>query len=268
MALTDKQITKYNRHILLPEIGAEGQEKLLRARVLLIGVGGLGSAAGYYLAAAGIGTIGIVDHDQVELSNLQRQIIHSRHRIGLNKANSAKETLQALNDDVIIVPFRERIAAHNVRAIMRDFDVVVDASDNFSTRYLLNDACVLFGKKLVSAAVFRFEGQIMVISPHEGPCYRCVFESPPPPDMVQPGSTTGILGVVPGVLGTMQATEVIKIVLEIGHPLSGSLVKWNALDMQFRVIPIRKNPDCALCGDHRTITALIDYDRLCGVHAG
>jgi molybdopterin/thiamine biosynthesis adenylyltransferase len=266
MEFTEDQIQRYSRHILLPEVGGQGQEKLLRAKVLLVGAGGLGSIVGYYLAAAGVGRIGIVDDDRVELSNLQRQIAHNMKRVGMYKADSAKETYEALNHDVDIMTYKERLSSRNIKDIFKEYTVVVDGSDNFPTRYLINDACVMMNKTLVTAAVFRFEGQVMTIFPGGGPCYRCLFESPPPPGLVPSCQEAGILGVVPGIIGTIQATEVIKVLLGIGHPLKGSLLILNALDMNFRRIKIPRNHDCALCGDHPSITELIESGHTCSVN--
>jgi molybdopterin/thiamine biosynthesis adenylyltransferase len=261
--LTEDQILRYSRHILLPEIGGKGQEKLLNAKVLIVGSGGLGSPVGYYLAAAGIGTIGVVDNDRVEMSNLQRQIAHNMDRLGAYKADSAKETYETLNNDVHVIPYKERLTSRNIKSIMKEYDIVVDGSDNFPTRYLINDACVMLKKTLVSGAVFRFEGQVMTISPGEGPCYRCVFEVPPPPGMLPSCQEAGILGVVPGVIGTIQATEVIKAILGIGHPLRGSLLLWDALEMNFRRVNVPRNRECPVCGDQPTIKDLIDYEQFC-----
>ena len=265
MDFTEDQILRYSRHILLPEVGGEGQEKLLQAKVVLVGAGGLGSPVGYYLAAAGVGTIGVIDNDRVEISNLQRQIAHHTGRLGVDKADSAKETYETLNPDVRVVTHKERLTSANIKGIIKDYDIVVDGSDNFPTRYLVNDACVMMKKRLGSAAVFRFEGQVTTIVPGEGPCYRCLFEVPPPPGMVPSCQEAGILGVVTGVIGTIQATEVVKLILEIGGTLMGSLLLWNALDMSFRRVKVPRNPDCPVCGQHPTITELIDYEQFCSM---
>jgi adenylyltransferase/sulfurtransferase len=265
MEFTEDQILRYSRHILLPEVGGEGQEKILNAKVVLVGAGGLGSPVGYYLAAAGVGTIGVIDNDRVELSNLQRQIAHNTSRIGVLKADTAKETYETLNHDVKVVTHKVRLSSKNIMDIIKDYDIVVDGSDNFPTRYLVNDACVMQGKTLISAAVFRFEGQVMSIYPGDGPCYRCLFEVPPPPGMVPSCQEAGILGVVTGVVGTIQATEVIKAILEIGHPLKGKLLLWNALDMSFRTVNVPRNKECPVCGAHPMITDLIDYDQFCSM---
>lgn len=221
---------------------------------------------GYYLAAAGVGTIGLVDDDRVEMSNLQRQIAHNVKKIGAYKADSAKETYEALNSDITVIPYTERLTARNVLEIMHEYDVVIDGSDNFPTRYLINDACVLLKKPLVSAAVFRFEGQVMTIFPGEGPCYRCLFELPPPPGMVPSCHEAGVLGVVPGIMGTIQAAEALKVILGIGNPLRESLLLLNVLDMSFRKIKVPRNHECVLCGDTPTITELSDCGPVCAAN--
>jgi molybdopterin/thiamine biosynthesis adenylyltransferase len=255
---TDERIERYSRHLLLPEVGWEGQERLLRAKVVLVGAGGLGSPVGYYLAAAGVGTIGVIDPDRVELSNLQRQIAHTTGRLGAPKVLSAQAAWEALNPDVTVVPHAERLCAANARAILGAYDLVVECSDNFPTRFLVNDACVLLGKPLVSGAVYRFEGQLLVVCPGTGPCYRCLFASPPPAGMVPTCLETGILGVVPGVIGTLQATEVVKLILGIGEPLAGRLLLWNALAGSFTEVRVPRNPACPVCGERPTITELAD----------
>ncbi len=265
MEFTEDQILRYSRHILLPEVGGEGQERILNAKVVLVGAGGLGSPVGYYLAAAGVGTIGIIDNDHVEISNLQRQIAHNTSRLGVMKADSARETFETLNHDVKVVTHKERLTSANIKSIIKDYDIVVDGSDNFPTRYLVNDACVMLGKTLVTAAVFRFEGQVMTIVPGQGPCYRCLFEMPPPPGMVPSCQEAGILGVVTGVIGTIQATEVIKTILGIGRQLKGQLLLWNALDMHFRTVKVPWNKECPVCGEKPTITELIDYEQFCSL---
>jgi adenylyltransferase/sulfurtransferase len=260
---TEEQIQRYSRHILLPEVGGEGQRRLLRAKVAIVGAGGLGSPLGYYLAAAGVGTIGVIDDDRVELSNLQRQIAHSTQRLGALKAQSAKAAWEGLNGDVRVIPHAVRLAAANVSGILGEYDVVADGSDNFETRYLVNDACVLLGKTLISAAVFRFEGQVLGIYPGAGPCYRCLYPTPPPPGLIPSCQEAGVLGVVPGVIGTLQATEVIKRILGIGEPLRGRLLVWNALEMSFMTVKVARNRACPVCGDHPTITAPADGERSC-----
>jgi adenylyltransferase/sulfurtransferase len=260
---TEAQILRYSRHIILPEVGGDGQERLLNARVALVGAGGLGSPVGYYLAAAGVGTIGVIDDDRVELSNLQRQIAHNTQRLGTLKAESAKATWEALNSDTKVNVHAVRLTAANIRGIIGDYDIVVDGSDNFPTRYLVNDACVMMKKTLISAAVFRFEGQLLAIYPGEGPCYRCLFETPPPAGTVPSCQEAGVLGVVPGVVGTLQATEVVKAILGIGEPLRGRLLIWNALEMSFFTVKVPRNRECPVCGDHPTITELIDGEPSC-----
>lgn len=263
MDFSDDQVQRYSRHLLLPEIGWEGQERLLRAKVVLVGAGGLGSPVGYYLAAAGVGTIGVVDGDRVELSNLQRQIAHTTGRLGALKVESARSAWEGLNPDVTVVPHAERLSAANARAILGDYDLVVECSDNFPTRFLVNDACVLLGKTLVSGAVYRFEGQVLVVRPGAGPCYRCLFAAPPPAGMVPTCLETGILGVVPGVIGTLQATEVLKVLLGVGEPLAGRLLLWDALAGSFTTVRVPRNPACPVCGERPTITDLGDEQPAC-----
>ncbi len=261
MEFTDEQVQRYSRHIILPEVGGKGQKKLLASKVFLVGAGGLGCPVGYYLTAAGVGTIGIVDNDEVELSNLQRQIAHGTDRLGMPKVESAKKTFQNLNPDVNIIALRGRLTKDNILDIINDYDVVVDGSDNFPTRYLVNDACVMLKKPLVSGAILRFEGQVTTVLPGEGHCYRCLFEAPPPPGLVPSCQEAGVLGVLPGVIGALQATEVLKILLGKGQPLKNSLLIYNALSVSFRKVKVPRNPDCPICGAHPTITALQDYDQ-------
>jgi adenylyltransferase/sulfurtransferase len=263
---TEEEIKRYSRHILLPEVGGKGQKKINGAKVLLIGAGGLGAPAGYYLAAAGVGNIGIVDGDQVELSNLQRQIVHSTEDMGKDKTVSAKETLLALNPGIEVVTYQERVTSENIFDVFGDYEIVVDGSDNFPTRYLVNDACVLSRKPLSSGAVFRFHGQATTIVPGEGPCYRCLFREPPPPGMVASCQEAGVLGVLPGLIGLIQATEVLKLILEAGKVLMGRLLIYEALEMEFKCIEVPKDPDCPVCGNHPTITKLIDYEEFCRVN--
>lgn len=260
MEFTEEQLQRYSRHIILPEVGGKGQRKLLAAKVLIVGAGGLGCPVGYYLAAAGIGVIGVVDSDIVELSNLQRQIAHSMHTLGKPKAESLKNTLQSLNPDVNVVTYLLRVTKDNILDILKDYDIVVDGSDNFPTRYLINDACVMSKKPLVSGAILRFEGQVTTILPGEGHCYRCLFEEPPPPGLVPSCQEAGVLGVLPGVIGSLQATEVIKLILGKGEVLKNELLIYNALKASFRKIKVPKNPVCLVCGDNPTITELLDYD--------
>jgi adenylyltransferase/sulfurtransferase len=257
---TDDQVQRYSRHIILPEVGGKGQKKLLAAKVLIVGAGGLGCPVGYYLAAAGVGTLGIVDNDDVELSNLQRQIAHNTERIGMPKVESAKKTFTALNPDVNVIAMRGRLTKDNILDIMKDYDVVVDGSDNFPTRYLVNDACVMLKKPLVSGAILRFEGQVTTLLPHEGHCYRCLFEEPPPPGLVPSCQEAGVLGVLPGVIGGIQATEVLKLLLGKGDVLKNTLLIYNALSVTFRRVRVPRRDDCPVCGTNPTITELQDYD--------
>ena len=263
---SEEEIKRYSRHILLPEVGGKGQKKINRAKVLLIGAGGLGAPVGYYLAAAGVGKIGIVDGDHVELSNLQRQIVHSTNDLGKNKAVSAQETLLALNPGIEVVTYQERVTSQNIFGILEDYEIVVDGTDNFPTRYLVNDACVMTRKPLSHGAVFRFHGQAMTIVPGEGPCYRCLFREPPPPGMTATCEEAGVLGVLPGLIGLIQATEVLKLILGEGKALVGKLLIYEALDMEFKKMKIRRDPDCEVCGDHPVITELIDYEEFCRVN--
>lgn len=260
-----EQLTRYSRHFLLPEVGEEGQAKLLDAKVLLIGAGGLGSPTAYYLAAAGIGTIGIVDHDTVDLSNLQRQILHNNDRIGMPKVESARLTLTGLNPDVNVIGYQERLSSENVMRLFADYDVIVDGCDNFPTRYLVNDACVFLGKPNVHGSIFQFEGQASVFYPGKGPCYRCLFPEPPPPGAAPSCAEAGVLGVLPGLVGCVQALETIKLVLGVGNPLIGRMVYFDTLSMELRIHKLRKDPNCPVCGEHATIKELIDYEEFCGL---
>ncbi len=262
---TAEQQIRYSRHFLLPEVGESGQAKLLAARVLCIGAGGLGSPAAFYLAAAGVGTIGIVDMDVVDLSNLQRQILHTNDRIGMPKTESARLTLEALNPDVKVLEFRERLSAANALGILEQFDVVVNGCDNFPTRYLVNDACVMLRKPLVDGAIWQFEGQATVFAPPAGPCYRCLFPEPPPPGAVPSCAEAGVLGVLPGLVGCVQALEAIKLILGQGRPLIGRMMHFDTLAGDVRILKLRRNPDCAVCGDHPTVRELIDYEAFCGL---
>jgi len=264
---TPEQQVRYSRHFLLPEVGEAGQAKLLDAKVLCIGAGGLGSPAALYLAAAGVGTIGIVDMDVVDLSNLQRQILHANDRIGMPKTESARLTLQALNPDVRVIEFRERLSSENVRRIFEGFDLVVNGCDNFPTRYLANDACVMMGKPLVDGAIWQFEGQATVFYPPHGPCYRCMFPEPPPPGSTPSCAEAGVLGVLPGLVGCVQALEAIKLVLGTGKPLVGRMLHFDTLAGEIRVLKLRRDPQCAVCGDHPTLRDLIDYEEFCGLRA-
>lgn len=261
---TDEQIERYSRHIILPEVGGAGQQKMLEARILLLGAGGLGSPAAYYLAAAGIGNLGIVDFDQVDLSNLQRQIIHSTERIGMLKTESAKKTIQALNPDVNVTLYNQKIDSSNILSIIKDYDYVVDGSDNFPTRYLVNDACVMENKTLIHGSIYRFEGQVTVFKPNSGPCYRCLYPEPPPPGMSPNCQEGGVLGVLAGIIGNLQVVEVLKLILGIGEPLVGKLLIYDALKTEFRNLNLRKDASCPLCGEEPTIKELIDYEEFCG----
>jgi molybdopterin/thiamine biosynthesis adenylyltransferase/rhodanese-related sulfurtransferase len=261
--LAPEQLERYSRHLLIPEVGIDGQTKLLRSKVLMIGAGGLGSPAAYYLAAAGVGTLGIVDSDVVDATNLQRQILHSTERLGEPKVDSAKRTLEALNPDVNVVTYRERLSAENIDRIIADYDVIVDGADNFPTRYLLNDASVKWRKPIVHGSIYRFEGQVTVFKPFEGPCYRCLFHEPPPPELAPSCAEAGVLGVLPGVIGCVQANEAIKLLLGIGEPLVGRYLLFDALDTTFREVRLRRDPDCPVCGEHPTITEYIDYEGFC-----
>jgi molybdopterin/thiamine biosynthesis adenylyltransferase len=262
-ALTLDQARRYARHIILPEVGPIGQRQLLAAKVLLIGAGGLGSPAALYLAAAGVGTIGIVDYDTVDLSNLHRQIIHGHANIGRPKVDSVRERLADVNPDVDVVTFNEPISSANALDIIKDFDVVVNGSDNFPTRYLVNDACYLLGKPLVDGTLFRFEGRANVFLPDKG-CYRCLFPAPPPPGAVPSCAEAGVLGAMCGVIGTIQAVETVKLLLNLGDPLVNRLLLFDSLSMEFREVNIPRDPSCPLCGDNPTIHELIDYEAFCG----
>jgi sulfur-carrier protein adenylyltransferase/sulfurtransferase len=258
------QRTRYSRHLLIPEVGEEGQLKLLESKVLLIGAGGLGSPAALYLAAAGIGRVGIVDADVVDDSNLQRQIIHSTERLGEAKVDSAKRTIEALNPDVEVVAYKERLSSENIERILADgWDVIVDGADNFPTRYLVNDASVWHDIPVVHGSIYRFEGQVTVFKPHEGPCYRCLFPTPPPPELAPSCAEGGVLGVLPGVIGSLQANEALKLALGIGEPLVGRLLLFDALSTEFSEVKLRRDPECPVCGETPTITDYIDYVEFC-----
>lgn len=262
---TNDQIYRYSRHIILPDVGGAGQKKLLNAKVLLVGAGGLGSPAAMYLAAAGIGTLGLVDFDRVDLSNLQRQLLHRTKDIGRLKLDSAEETLNSLNPDVKVNKHPVVLTSENVMDVIRPYDVVVNGTDNFPTRYLVNDACVFSGKPLVDGSIFMFEGQATVYDAKRGPCYRCLFPTPPPPGEVPSCQEAGVLGVLPGIIGSIQAIETIKLILGKGEPLVGRLLLFDALAMEFREMKIEKNSQCPVCGDKPTITQLVDYEQFCGV---
>src|SRR6202789_1056788 len=263
--LTQDDLTRYSRHLILPEVGVEGQRKLKAARVLCVGTGGLGSPLALYLAAAGVGTLGLVDFDVVDASNLQRQIIHSTADIGRKKLDSAEEKLKALNPALNVVKHETMLSSANALDILKDYDVVADGADNFPTRYLVNDACVLLGKPNVYGSIFRFEGQASVFATEAGPCYRCLYPEPPPPGLVPSCAEGGVLGILPGLVGVIQATEVIKLILGVGDPLIGRLLLVDSLGMRFRELKLRKNLDCPVCGTHPTGTQLIDYEQFCGV---
>jgi adenylyltransferase/sulfurtransferase len=265
LTLSKDEILRYSRHLIVPEVGMEGQLKLKAAKVLLVGTGGLGAPLGLYLAAAGIGRIGLVDFDVVDFTNLQRQVIHFTKDVGRPKIDSAAEKMQALNPNVEIVKHETALSSENAMEILKDYDLVVDGTDNFPTRYLVNDACVLLGKPNVYGSIFRFEGQATVFACEGGPCYRCLYPEPPPPGLVPSCAEGGVLGILPGTIGLIQATETVKLILGIGEPLVGRLLLYDALGMRFRELKLRKNPECPICGDHRTITRLIDYHQFCGV---
>ncbi len=263
--LTNEEIARYSRHLIMPEVALDGQKKLKQARVLTIGAGGLGSPLALYLAAAGVGTIGIVDFDVVDESNLQRQIIHGTSDVGRPKMESARDRIKEINPNVEVVAFEEALTSENALEIFEDFDVIVDGTDNFPTRYLVNDACVLLGKPNVYGSIFRFEGQASVFWAEEGPCYRCLYPEPPPPGLVPSCAEGGVLGILPGAIGTIQATETVKLILGIGEPLIGRLLLYDALGMSFREMKLRKDPSCPVCGENPTVTELIDYQEFCGI---
>ena len=267
-SLSPPEIRRYARHLIMPEVAMAGQKRLKASRVLCIGTGGLGSPLSLYLAAAGVGTIGLVDFDVVDVSNLQRQIIHFTPDVGRPKVQSAREKLQALNPDLNVILHEHPIDSSNALEIFRDYDVIVDGTDNFPTRYLVNDACVLLGKPNVYGSIFRFDGQASVFAPPEGPCYRCLYPEPPPPDLVPNCAEGGVLGILPGFIGVVQATETVKLLLGIGRPLIGRLMLYDALDMTVREMKVRKNPKCPICGPNPTIRELIDYQAFCGVRGG
>src|SRR5690242_11460318 len=265
MPLSNDEIERYARHLILPDVGVEGQQRLKAARVLIVGAGGLGSPVALYLAAAGVGTLGVVDFDVVDISNLQRQILHGTKDVGRSKLESARARLRDVNPHVRVETYEARLTSANALDIIADYDIVVDGTDNFATRYLTNDACVLLGKPNVYGSIFRFEGQASVFGMPDGPCYRCLFPEPPPPGLVPSCAEGGVLGILPGLLGVIQATEVIKLILGSGDPLIGRLLLVDALGMKFRELKLRKNPDCPVCGKHPTIKKLIDYQEFCGI---
>jgi adenylyltransferase/sulfurtransferase len=266
VTLSNEEIARYSRHLIMPEMGMTGQRKLKQGSVLLIGTGGLGSPLALYLAAAGVGHIGLVDFDVVDASNLQRQIIHGTSTVGVAKTESAKRRLADLNPQIEVTTYETQITSANALDLLRPYDVIIDGTDNFPTRYLTNDACVLLGKPNVYGSIFRFEGQATVFHPKAGgPCYRCLYPEPPPPGLVPSCAEGGVLGVLPGVIGTIQATEAIKLITGIGEPLIGRLMLYDALAMRFRELKLRRNPDCPVCGEHPTVTELIDYEQFCGI---
>lgn len=268
MLLTNEEVLRYSRHLIMPEVGLAGQEKLKQASLLMIGAGGLGSPLGLYLAAAGVGRLGIVDFDVVDQSNLQRQVIHSTASVGKLKVDSAAERIAQINPNVKVETYKVRVSSENILDILKNYDMVIDGTDNFPTRYLVNDAAVMLNKPNIYGSIFRFDGQVTVFKPKEGPCYRCLYPEAPPPGMVPSCAEGGVLGILPGTVGLIQATEAIKLILGKGRPLIGRLVLYDALDMTFRELKIRRNPKCPVCGDHPTITKLIDYDEFCGVNRG
>lgn len=263
--MTREELLRYSRHLILPEVGPSGQEKLKAAKVLLIGAGGLGSPAALYLAASGVGRIGIVDFDAVDLTNLHRQVIHGTPDVGRSKLDSAAESIQAINPNVEVVKHEAMLTSENALQILKEYDLVVDGTDNFPTRYLVNDACVLLGKTNMYGSIFRFEGQATVFCAPNGPCYRCLYPEPPPPGLVPSCAEGGVLGVLPGVIGLIQATETVKAILGVGEPLIGRLLLYDALSMSFTEVRIRRDPECPICGDRPTVTALVDYDQFCGL---
>src|SRR5450432_3882466 len=265
MELNNDEIRRYSRHLILPEVGLAGQKRIKAASVLCIGAGGLGSPIAMYLAAAGIGKIGIVDFDTVDFSNLQRQILHTDADVGRSKAESAKETIRGINPHCEVVIYNTRISSENALDLIRDYDIVVDGTDNFPTRYLVNDACVILKKPNVYGSIFRFEGQATVFAYEDGPCYRCLYPEPPPPGLVPSCAEGGVLGILPGIIGLVQATEAVKIILGIGETLKGRLMLYDALGMRFRELKLRRDKNCPVCGDHPTVTKLIDSQQFCGI---
>ena len=263
--LTNEEVLRYSRHLIMPEVGMEGQQKLKAAKVLCIGTGGLGSPLALYLAAAGVGTLGLVDFDVVDFTNLQRQVIHFTSDVGKPKLESARQKIAAINPFVNIKTFETKLTSQNALELFADFDIIVDGTDNFPTRFLVNDACVFTGKPNVYGSIFRFEGQASVFAAKKGPCYRCLYPEPPPPGLVPSCAEGGVLGILPGLVGLIQATEAIKLILETGDPLIGRLLLVDALGMKFRELKLRQNPDCVVCGTHPTVTKLIDYDEFCGI---
>src|ERR671916_2093907 len=265
MELSNEEIARYSRHLIMPEVALEGQKQLKAAKVLTVGTGGLGSPLALYLAAAGVGTLGIVDFDVVDESNLQRQIIHGTSDVGRPKMASARDRINDINPNVHVEAYEDALSSENALEIFRDFDVIVDGTDNFPTRYLVNDASVLTGKPNVYGSIFRFEGQASVFYAEEGPCYRCLYPEPPPPGLVPSCAEGGVLGILPGAIGVVQATEAVKLILGIGEPLVGRLMLYDALGMSFREMKLRKDPNCPICGENPSVTELIDYQEFCGI---
>src|SRR5262245_26523574 len=265
MALSNEEVKRYSRHLIMPEVGVDGQEKLKKGSVLCIGAGGLGSPAALYLAAAGVGTIGIVDFDVVDFSNLQRQVIHGTPDVGRSKLASAKDRLLALNPHINIETYETALSSKNALELFKPYDIILDGTDNFPTRYLVNAARVILGKPNTYGSIFRFEGQASVFAMKDGPCYRCLYPEPPPPGLVPSCAEGGVLGVLPGIIGTIQATEAVKLIMGIGEPLVGRFLIYDALRMRFRELKLRKDPDCPVCGTHPTVTKLIDYEQFCGI---
>ncbi len=268
MKLTNQEVLRYGRHLIMPEVGPQGQEKLKESKILMVGAGGLGSPSALYLAASGVGEMTIIDPDVVDVSNLQRQILHDTSSVGVPKVESAKRRIHEVNPHVKVNAIQDQLSNENVRELIRDCDIVVDGTDNFQTRYMVNDACIFEGKLNVYGSIFRFDGQSTVFCAPDGPCYRCLYPEAPPPGMVPSCAEGGVLGILPGVVGTIQATEAIKLLMGKGRPLVGRLLLYDALDMKFRELKIRKDPSCPVCGDHRTITELQDYDYFCGYGRG
>src|SRR5438105_5671663 len=264
--LTNEEIKRYSRHLIMPEVGLDGQRRLKAGKVLCIGAGGLGSPAAMYLAAAGVGSLGLVDFDVVDFSNLQRQIIHGTPDVGRSKLDSAKDRVRAINPHVDIQTYETALSSENALQLFEPYDVILDGTDNFPTRYLTNDACVLLGKPNAYGSIFRFEGQASVFATKDGPCYRCLYPEPPPPGLVPRCAEGGVLGGLPGIIGVIQATETIKLILGVGEPLIGRFLIFDALRMRFRELKLRKDPDCPVCGTHPTVKALIDYEQFCGIH--
>ena len=264
-ALTNEEVARYSRHLIMPEVGMDGQLKLKAASVLCIGAGGLGSPVALYLAAAGVGRIGIVDFDVVDYSNLQRQVIHGTPDVGRSKLESARDRLVAINPEIAVETHEMMLSSTNALDLFAGYDIIVDGTDNFPTRYLVNDACVLLGKPNVYGSIFRFEGQVSVFATTDGPCYRCLYPEPPPPGLVPSCAEGGVLGILPGVIGTIQATEAVKLIIGAGEPLANRLMLYDALKMKFRELKTRRDPECPVCGENPTVTELIDYDQFCGV---